>query len=82
MASHAAAGRACELLKQLRGQWLTRTELADELGIEGSTCLWWLREFRDNGIVISRDRAVWHGRGRRPKEFTLAPEWVNDKPTG
>lgn len=68
-------GTACELLKLLRGTWLDRADIANEMGISRNRCDRWVAEFERHGLLVRRD-------GPRPfkgvaaTEFSVAAEWV------
>lgn len=72
--------RACDILKVLRAKWVTRDELADEIGSNAPTCGYWLKAYETQGVAVSRLRG--HVRGRSATEYTLAPAWRNDELKG
>lgn len=76
------AVRAADILKALRGRWLTPHELAEELGMSTVTTYHWLKDFAACGLAAARPRPNYGRAGRTPKEYSLAPEWVNDKTKG
>lgn len=66
---------ACELLKLLRGMWLTRAQIAQELGIKVDTASEWAEEWQRQGLLDVREGAK-PARGHAPKEYTLSPCWI------
>lgn len=62
---------ACELLKLLRGQWLDRRQIRDELRLSRGCVERWTAEFVEQGLLVERKRPA---RGH-PARFTVAPEW-------
>jgi DNA-binding transcriptional ArsR family regulator len=70
---------AYEVIKALRGRWLTSGELVSELDISRGSIDGHLREAFVNGIVLKRRREGVVGgspSGRAAHEFTLAPAWM------
>jgi hypothetical protein len=63
---------ACELLKLLRGQWLDRRQIRDELRLSHGCVDRWTEEMAAQGLLVERKRPA---RGQPAREFTLAPEW-------
>lgn len=63
------------LFKLLRAQWLTRAEIADEMGVDDKTAAAWAGELEANGMLLSRAHPSWRKAGTAPAQFALAPEW-------
>jgi len=63
---------ACELLKLLRGQWLDRRQIRDELRLSRGCVERWTAEFVEQGLLVERKRPA---RGHPASEFTVALEW-------
>lgn len=66
----------CELLKLLRGQWLTRTQIAKEMDSTPLGLNPWLKAMLEHGLLVER-LAPWPGRpGLSVTEYTVAPVWL------
>lgn len=63
---------ACDLLKLLRGQWLDRRQIRDELRLSHGCVERWTAELAEQGLLVERKRPT---RGYPAREFTLAPDW-------
>lgn len=63
---------ACDLLKLLRGQWLDRRQIRDELGLSPGCVERWTSELAQQGLLVERKRPA---RGHPASEFTVSPEW-------
>lgn len=72
---HNDPGLACELLKLLRGTWMDRAQLADELGVSRNRCDRWVAEFERQGLLVQRDGPK-PAKGYAATEFSVAAEWV------
>lgn len=78
---------ACELFKCARGRWLTRSEIAAQIGTHAKAVRHWVNRYEAHGVLVGRkraknsDRNATHDgnlvRGFAPMEYTLAPAWMN-----
>lgn len=69
------AERACEMLKTLRGAWLTKRQIAKHLELRPDTVAEWVDEWQRQGFLDVRlgDKPA---RGPAPVEYTLSPCWI------
>lgn len=67
--------KACELLKALRGAWLTKAQIGRLLGIKIESAGEWVDEWQRQGVLDVRlgDKPK---RGPQPAEYTLSPWWI------
>lgn len=67
----------CDLVKLLRSQWLSRPQIAKELGVHENTCRTWVAELTANGMLreMQAERRDQPGAGRTPMIYSLSPEW-------
>ena len=72
---HNDPGLACELLKLLRGAWMDRAQLADELGVSRTRCDRWVAELERHGLLVRRDGPK-PAKGFPATEFSVAAAWV------
>lgn len=69
------AERACELLKVLRGMWLTKTQIAKHLDLRVDKVGEWVDEWQRQGLLDVR-LGPKPARGPQPAEYTLSPCWI------
>jgi hypothetical protein len=70
-----APNMAAELLKLLRGQWMTRHAIVQEMGLHRQRCNLCVEGLHANGLLIARPAAVRRG-GFDVLEYTVAPAWM------
>lgn len=81
MKSAPATTNVCELFKYARSQWVSRPQVAAELGIHETTAYRLVDELAANGMLRQR-RATRVGRrgGKPPLVYSLTPEWGGTAP--
>lgn len=71
---------AAELLKLLRGRWLTRHGIKRELNMSEVTVRRWVLAMHDNGLLIDRPAEVKRGPvATDVREYTVAPAWMGEQ---
>lgn len=68
-----AAAVGCELMKLLRGMWLDRAQIAEQLDVSRHVAEGWCEELTAHGILVERKRPT---SGAWAREFTLSTDWV------
>lgn len=66
----------CELLKALRGRWMTRNQIANEMECATQALLPWLTVMQEHGLVLQREAPRQGWPDQTVTEYTLAPAWI------
>lgn len=70
-----APDNAAEVLKLLRGRWMTRHAIEAELGKDSRCVNFWVAGLHANGLLVERPAEVRRG-GYDVFEYTVAPAWM------
>ena len=72
--------KGADLLKLLRGRWVTRYVIERDLGWGSETAKRWVQHLEEHGFLVSRVASPTQQKGPvlPVVEYTVAPAWVGE----